>query len=151
MKVRQFLIRVAVAAVIISSVFLMFQSCSANLRASGATVYQFFRAVGAGDAPTACHLLSGAALEKFQTRTRTSSCEAAIMRVHIGLTPAQRTDLVQGEADVQEYCSVLDADFSSHQEIVLDSNPLGMQFILLADHEGRQTIRDWGLNSWRVC
>ncbi|ALG08150.1 hypothetical protein [Kibdelosporangium phytohabitans] len=151
MKLRQFFGRVAIAAVVISSVFLISHGCAANLRASGATVYQFFRAVGAGDAPTACHLLSGAALAKIQTSTGTSSCHAAVTQIHIGLTQAERERLVRGEADVREYCAAIAGDFSSREELVFDNNPLGMQYILLAEHEGRETISDWGWNTWRVC
>lgn len=136
--------RLVVIAVIIAVIVLIFHACSASLRASGATVYKFFRAVGTGDAPAACHLLSGAALAKFQIRTRTASCEAAVIRVHAGLTSAQRTELVSGEAEVREYHSAILLDFSSRQEITFDRNPLGMELIVLAEHEGRETISDWG-------
>jgi hypothetical protein len=136
--------RLVTIAVIISMIVLIFHACSAGLRASGATVYKFFRAVGTGDAPAACHLLSGAALAKFQTRTRTASCEAAATRVHAGLTPAQREELVKGETEVREYRSAILPDFSSRQEITFDGNPLGMELIVLAEHEGRETISDWG-------
>lgn len=139
--------QLVVAGVVISLVVLMFHACTANLRASGATVYQFFRAVGAGDAPTACRLLSGAAMTKFQTRTRTTNCAAAVTRVHIGLTRAEREELVRGEADVLEYHSAIRLDFSSRREITFGRNPLGMEYIVLADHEGRETISDWG---WEV-
>nr|WP_157528919.1 hypothetical protein [Kibdelosporangium sp. MJ126-NF4] len=130
--------------VIVALVVLMFHGCQASLRSSGATVYQFFRAVGAGDAPTACRLLSGAALAKFQTRARATSCEAAVTVVHTGLTPSERAELVRGEADVREYISAIRLDFSSRQEITLDDNPLGMELVVLADHDGRETISDWG-------
>jgi hypothetical protein len=142
--VRQVSGRIVIAAVAISLGFLLFHSCAASVRASSATVYQFFRAVGAGDAPTACHLLSGAALAKFQTRTRTTSCEAAVIRVHAGLTPAQREQLVNGDPDVREYISSIRLDFSLRREITFDPNPLGMELVVLADDEDRETISDWG-------
>jgi len=136
--------RIVVAAVVVSAFVAIFHGCSAQLRASGATVYQFFRAVGAGDGPAACRLLSGAALAKFQTRTRTASCEAAVARVHAGLTQSEREELLKAEADVLEYHFAIRWDFSSRQEITLAHNPLGMELIVLADHEGRETISDWG-------
>ena len=136
--------RVVVLAVIVSLVVLMFHGCMANLRTSGVTVYQFFRAVGAGDAPAACRLLSGAALDRFQSRTRTTTCEAAVTRVHRGLSQADREELVRGEMAVTEYHSAIRLDFSRRKEIVLERNPLGMELIVLAEHDGRETISDWG-------
>jgi hypothetical protein len=144
MTVRQVFGRIVITLVAISLAVLVFRGCAASLRASGATVYKFFGAVGAGDAPAACHLLSGAALAKFQARTRTASCEAAVTQVYIGLSPAQREELVKGEMDVQEYASAIRPDFSSRHEVTFEQNPLGMEYIVLADHEGRETISDWG-------
>lgn len=136
--------RVVGLAVVVGLVVLMFHGCMANLRASGATVYQFFRAVGAGDAPAACRLLSGAALAKFQRRTRTTGCEAAVTRVHLGLSQAEREELVRGEMAVTEYISAIRLDFSTRVEITFEANPLGMELVVLAEHDGRETISDWG-------
>ncbi|MBP2327200.1 hypothetical protein JOF56_007585 [Kibdelosporangium banguiense] len=144
MTVRQVFGRIVITSVTISLGVLMFHACTASLRASGATVYQFFHAVGVGDAPAACHLLSGAALAKFQARAHATSCEAAVTLVHRGLTPAKREELVTGEPDVQEYITAVRLDFSTRREITFDPNPLGMEYIVLADHEGRETISDWG-------
>jgi hypothetical protein len=144
MTARRVFGRIVLTLVAISLAVLVFRGCAASLRASGATVYQFFGAVGTGDAPAACHLLSGAALAKFQARTRTASCEAAITQVYIGLSPAQRAELVNGEMQVREYASAIRLDFSSRHEITFDANPLGMEYIVLAGHEGRETISDWG-------
>ncbi|MCK2244722.1 MULTISPECIES: hypothetical protein [unclassified Crossiella] len=146
MTAQQVLTRIAAGLVTVGVIVLIFKGCAANLRSSGATVYEFFRAV-AVNSPTACRLLSGAALTKFQARANAESCEQAVAKVSRGLSTPQFEQLLKGEVDVLEYHSGIRPDFSSRVEIHFGPNPLGMEVIVLAEHNGRETISDWG---WEI-
>ncbi|GAA2786090.1 hypothetical protein [Crossiella cryophila] len=143
MTARQVLVRVAAGVVTIGMIVLIFKGCTAYLRSSGDTVYEFFRAV-AVNSPKTCQLLSGAALTKFQARANAESCEKAVAKVSRGLSTPQFEQLLKGQADVLEYHSAIRPDFSSRVEIHFSPNALGMELIVLAEHEGRETISDFG-------